>query len=250
MKNVYLLGCSFTYQINEFSINIENKLKFPASIINLAFPSKSNFQILEDVKKLPKDSIAIIQWSALTRPNGMIGYEKDWNKDLNEMLKHQSDPLRFLIENFITVVNEANIILKKMNVKHYQYIGWQQWADSEIDSDLNYKLNQLNINWFKTPKLKDIISTNCWHYNPNSYVQRVLNFFKTENYWEWDSTSWGGLSEWVRLNVIDENLRYKGYYNTNFDSHPSEFATTLFYDQIIIPNINLLLTDAYVQNNK
>lgn len=248
MKNIYLLGCSFTYQINEFSIEIEHKLKDSAAIINLAFPSRSNFQILEDVKTLPNDSIAIIQWSSLSRPNGMLYYERDWNKDLNEMLKHQSDPLRFLIENFITVVNEANLILKKKNIKHYQYIGWQQWADSEIDSDLNYKLTQLNINWFKTPKLKDVIPANCWHYNTSSYVQRVLNCFKTEKYWEWDSTNWGGLSEWVRLNVVDEKLRYKGYLDTDFDSHPTAFATALFYDHVIIPNINLLLANEVVQN--
>lgn len=250
MKKVYLLGCSFTYHINNFSINLNEKLSNPTEVINLGYPSRSNFQILEDVKTLPNNSIAVIQWSALTRPNGMVEYEIDWNKDLNGLLETQSDPLRFLINNFINVVTESNEILKEKNIKVFQYLGWQQWADFEIDKELEDKLLTLNINWFKTPKLDDIISSNCWHYNSKSYVEKIFDFLGYEKKWQWDSTDWGGMSEWIRLNVNDMEKRYiGGNDNEIFDPHPSEFAAKFFYDEVIIPNINNLLLDGEVQNN-
>ncbi len=250
MEKIFLLGCSFTYHVTQFSINLNEKLSYPTEIVNLGYISRSNFQILEDVKTLPNNSIVIIQWSALTRDNGIIDYEIDWNKDLNEMLENQSDPLRFLINNFINIVTESNEILKEKNIKVFQYIGWQQWADFEIDKELEDKLLTLNINWFKTPKLIDIIPYNCWHYNSKSYVQKIFDLLGHGKKWQWDSTNWGGMSEWIRLNVNDMEKRYiNPNDNENFDSHPSEFATKFFYDEVIIPNINKILSDGEVQNN-
>jgi hypothetical protein len=244
MEDVFLLGCSFTYNVNNTPIDIIKKVNKPIRITNLGYPSRSNFQILEDVKILPENCIGIIQWSALTRPNGMLEYEHDWNKDLNEELTKQDDPLRYLIENFINVVNESNQIIKEKNIKSFQYIGWQQWGNHEIDNDLSNKLKNLNINWFETPKLTDIIPSNCWHYQKESYVRKIINKFNTKKNWEWDETIWGGMSEWIRLNIEDENLRYVDLRSDGeIDSHPSKYATQFFYEKIIIPKINKFLNN-------
>jgi hypothetical protein len=242
---VYLLGCSFTDAVKHFNGEFFRKFKDSYNIINLGYISRSNFQILEDIKTLPKNSIAIIQWSSLSRPNGIPDYDIDWNAELNELAYSSNDPLQFFISNFIKVLTTANSILKEKNIKSFQYIGWVQWTDAEIDYETSKLLNNLNINWFSTPSLIDVIPCNCWECNPNTVsnkIRSLLGFHKNIE-WEWKSTKWGGMSEWIRLNVDDMYKRYiaitkRDGYN---DAHPTEYASEQFYKNVIVVEIEKML---------
>jgi hypothetical protein len=247
---IYLLGCSFTNMAYNYGHDPSNDffMKFISdfNIINLSYISRSNFQILEDIKTLPKNSIAIIQWSSLTRPNGIQDYDKDWNKHLNELAQSAEDPLKFLINNFINVVNQANQILNEKQIKSFQYLGWLQWADSEIDSETEQLLKELPIKWFVAPNIIDIYQYNCWEYNHKSLTNKLKTLLGgIPNKWEWKSTKWGGLSEWVRLNIKDPYKRYHAIksidgYN---DTHPSKYALEEFYKNVILHELNKLIND-------
>lgn len=255
-KTVYLLGCSFTQALNRF-VNVESgdkdkKITFfgdfykKYNVTNLAYLSRSNFQILEDIKNLPENCIALIQWSALTRPNGIPDYDKDWNFHLNELAYSNEDPLKFLIQNFIKIVTEANQILNEKNIKSFQYLGWVQWTDSEITDEISVQLESLPITWFSTPTLVDVIKNNCWEYNPPSLTNSIKTLLGgNPDKWEWKSFKWGGMSEWIRLNIKDPYKRYvaihsKDGYN---DPHPSMYATQEFYETVIFPQLNKLIGD-------
>jgi hypothetical protein len=237
-KILYLTGCSFTHNLNGLYLEAREYIENNFTYKNFAFGSRSNFQILSDIKEMEANSVAIIQWSALTRPNGMIEYEIDYNKDLNEQLEKAENPLYFLIETFIEVVTEATIILEQKNIKHFQYIGWNQWYDHEINEDLRDKLSKLPITWFTSKKTLDLIIDNCW-----SLIQRATT---TSEYgiYEWDDIVWGGMAEWIRDNVSDPRLRYVSTekYDNFMDPHPSQYAGNLFYTEVIIPRIHELYT--------
>ena len=241
-KTIYLLGCSFTDAVKHYQSEFFKKFRDDYNIINLAYLSRSNFQILEDIKTLPDNSIAVIQWSALSRPNGIPDYEIDWNAELNKIAYSTEDPLKFFINNFINIVTEANNILKTKNIKSFQYIGWVQWADDEIDYKTDKLLNNLPINWFKTPSLIDVIPSNCWEYNPkklSNIIKSLLGGHKITQ-WEWKATKWGGMSEWIRMNIGDMYKRYVAIIENDgyIDSHPSEYAAEQFYKNVILVEIN------------
>ena len=240
-QTIYLLGCSFTDAVKHYQSEFFKKFRDDYNIINLAYLSRSNFQILEDIKTLPDNSIAVIQWSALSRPNGIPDYEIDWNVELNKMAYSDETPLTFLINNFIKVVSDGNVILNQKNIKTFQYIGWVQWEDAEIEESVSKLLNKLPIKWFKTPKLIDIIPSNCWEYNPKSLNTRIKRLLCNDlNEWQWKSFNWGGMSEWIRLNITNMDNRYVATYKKNgyIDSHPSEYAAEQFYKNVILVEIN------------
>jgi hypothetical protein len=229
-KLVYLLGCSFTRNVKGFNTLWET-LTSRYNIINIGESSRSNFQILEDVKKrLPTNCKVVIQWSSLSRPNGILDYEKDWNKPLNDLADKQKDPLTFLIQTFINVVTQTKLILEEKNIESFQYIGWRQWEDSEINTNLHTQLTNLPIHWVSTGELEDCTDTTCWNYNYGRIVPNTKNFL-------WTANKWGGMSEWIRYNVTEFDKRYI----SKEDPHPSEYATLLFYKKIIIPEIDKLL---------
>ena len=240
-KTVYLLGCSFTDMVKHHNTPFFEKFRSEFNIINLAYLSRSNFQILEDVKSLPSDSVVFIQWSALTRPDGNPDYEEDWNKELNKLAFSNENPLKFLINNFIKIVSEANKILVEKNIKSFQYIGWVQWNDSELDDDLISKLKNLPINWFSTPKVNDVMPSNCWEYDSKSLVNKIKNLLggNIPELWEWKSFSYGGMSEWIRFNVKDPYKRYIAIKSRDGydDSHPSSYASEQFYINVILPEL-------------
>jgi len=241
---IYLLGCSFTDCIKGFNNDFFSKFKYDDyDIINLAYISRSNFQILEDIKSIPNNSNVIIQWSALTRPDGITDYEMDWNKELNKLAFSNTDPLKFLIDNFIKIVKTANDILTHKKIKSFQYIGWVQWNDDEIDLTTSNLLNELPINWFKTPVLLDVIPNTCWTYNNKNLNIKLDNPSTELDLWQWNVITWGGMSEWIRLNVDDMLKRYIAInqidgYN---DPHPSEYASEQFYKNIILPEISKMI---------
>ncbi len=239
-KTVYLLGCSFTMNVKGFN-TLWTTLNNSYTITNLGFSSRSNFQILEDIQNLPSNCKVIIQWSSLTRPTGNPDYEKDWNKPLNDLLDKQKDPLTFLIQTFINVVTQANLILKEKNIQSFQYIGWRQWEDSELNTDLHTQLTNLPIHWFSTPELEDCIDSTCWNYNYGRIVPNIKKYVlfhkKTYKNFLWTANKWGGMSEWIRENVTEFDKRYV----SKEDPHPSEYATSLFYKKVIIPEIDNLL---------
>jgi hypothetical protein len=244
---VYLLGCSFTEAIKHFNSDFFIKFRDNYNIINLAYASRSNFQILEDIKSLPNNSIAVIQWSALTRPSGIHNYDIDWNIELNNATQLSSDPLKFLINNFINVVNKANKILKSKNIKTFQYIGWVQWANNELDKTLISLLKELPIHWFFTPDLIDVMPSGCWEYNANSFVLPIKSMLGGRpTKWEWKSSNWGGMSEWIRLNITDMYNRWAALYEVNGynDAHPTEYASEQFYKSVVLIQIEKML-----QNN-
>jgi hypothetical protein len=240
----YLLGCSFTNQIMTYEDGLFWKFRKDFNIVQLGYPSRSNFQILEDIKKLPNNCIAIIQWSSLTRPDGNPDYDKDWNAELNKLAYSMEDPLKFLINNFINIVSQAEIIIKEKNIKTFQYIGWLQWLNTEIDKETEIKLKSLPITWFSTPAILDIIRGNCWEYNSHVTESHQINYsLHGENRWLWPETSWGGMSEWIRLNVTDVHKRYLGSYDSSgyIDPHPSRYGSEQFYKNVIIPALKLLI---------
>lgn len=232
-KLLYFTGCSFTLHLDLLYLEAKEHIKNNFTYKNFAFSSRSNFQILDDIKLMDPNSVAIIQWSSLTRPNGIVDYEIDYNKDLNEKLEKAENPLHFLIETFIDVVNEATTILEQKNIKYFQYIGWNQWYDRELNDNLRDKLNKLPITWFSSKKTLDLIIDNCW-----SLSQRGSATSESGVY-EWDDIKWGGMSEWIRDNIDDPRLRYISTekYNHHMDPHPSAYAGDLFYKEVIISKI-------------
>jgi hypothetical protein len=247
---VYLLGCSFTNQIMSYEDGFFWRFRKKFKIVNMGYPSRSNFQILEDIKELPNNSIAIIQWSSLTRPNGIPDYDKDWNAELNKIAYSSEDPLKFLINTFIKIVSQANQILNQKNIKSFQYLGWLQWLNSEIDDETESQLNKLPINWFTSPEVIDIMKCNCWEYNPYSISIKLKYPLHGQERWVWKSTKWGGMSEWIRANVPDVYDRYLAVYEIQGynDPHPSKYGSELFYKKIIVPALKQLIKEKNESN--
>lgn len=241
-KTIYLLGCSFTDNVRGYLNEFFTKFKEDYNVINLAYPSRSNFQILEDIKLLPTDSKVIIQWSALTRPSGNPDYDIDWNIELNNLAFSDNDPLNFLINNFIKIVKRSNNILVEKNIKSFQYIGWVQWNDNELDCKIKEELLSLPITWFNTPSLTDVMPVTCWSYDCGTLNSKINQLDNKLDLWEWYPISWGGMSEWIRFNVNDELKRYKSIrqFDGYDDPHPTEYSSEYFYKSIILPEINKL----------
>lgn len=250
-KKVYFLGCSFTDASHSYQPSF-GYIKENYNIENLARGSQSNFQILSDVEILEENSIAFVQWSALTRPN-MIGdvLPNIWDVDLNREAEKHEDPLVFYINNFIDVVTNANKILEEKNIKSFQYIGWVQWRDSEISVEMEEKLKKLPIHWFSSSAQIDTMGDTCWNVRPkDGFLKPHITSFLQYKYrktveWEWEPIRWGGMSEWIRGNIEDMDKRWVNTVKThgNSNPHPSAYAGDVFYEKVIIPKLEELINE-------
>ena len=231
MKELTIHGCSFSENLKcNFYPGIEDKLSKDFNYANYAINSNSNQGIQESAITAGEDSIAIIQWSALTRK---LEWEKDW--EYLDVIS-QPDALFRLLDRWINQVRTTTALLNQRGVKHFQYIGWAQWKDSELTDEYRQYLRALPIHWFESKEQEDLIQSNCWqlNHNPNEWSDikdGKITFPKLE---------WGGMSEWIRENV-DINDRYIGYDNHSkekwFDPHPSATAGKQFFEQVIYPFI-------------
>lgn len=231
MINLNLYGCSFTQNIfcgpcHKYIKKISNEI----SVKNHGKISNSNLKILNSFKEtLLPDSISVIQWSALTRPN-----------DSNFSLMETSNPLWDLLDEWYTFIDTAIELALQNNIKLIQYTGWAHWRDDELNDYHRNKLNSYNIHWFHSKSKLDMIQSNCFQFQ----LPRLWSSTKFENgLYLWPELIWGGMSEWIRENIDIKN-RYVGYNHgapsKHFDSHPSEYATHQFVKQFLIPKVKLI----------
>lgn len=225
-KNLQLFGCSFTERVLMIEEIFEDKFEYH----NHGENSSSNYHILKKFKEHAKEnSICIVQWSSLTRPN-----------DENFSLVESSDnPLFDLLEEWYLMIQEVQRVAKVRNIKLIQFIGWAIWKDEELNDYHRNKLKSFDIQWFRSSPQWDIISSNCFQFqSPNiwssNHNEEGLHF--------WDELIWGGMSEWVRENIeIDKRYTYMPEEQRNggpeWDSHPSPYAMKQFYEKVIIPQI-------------
>lgn len=227
---VFHYGCSFTgnmlyFQLENIFLNKGYDYK------NLGKESSSNLDIFNKFKNTClENSICIIQWSSLTRP---------FDENYLTIFKKSINPLFDLLEQWYLILNEVQKIIKEKNIKLIQYIGWAQWKDSELNLYHRNMLNSFGINWFSSKKTLDLIQSNCFQLqSPSEWTSHETE----NNMYLWDDILWGGLSEWVRDNIVIDK-RYIGKYeydingNLIFDPHPSEFSFRKFIYKFLIKNI-------------
>jgi len=231
MKKVFHYGCSFTENIKSFGLDTQ----FTNSCLyyNYGKTSSGNRYIINAFKDTAEpNSTTIIQWSSLTRPS-----------DENfKILQTSTNPLYDYLEEWYIILEEAKQFAKQNNIKLVQYIGWAQWKDNELNKYHQEKLNSFDITWFESKKQWDMIPANCfqfqipvkWSSPPKETPEGTFSL--------WSDISWGGMSEWIRSNV-DVKERYLGWTTDvkvngrYYDSHPSEYATTQFIKQVLLPKI-------------
>ena len=192
--------------------------------------SASNHYILKKFRdESTENSICIIQWSSLTRPN-------DENFSFVEI---SDNPLFDLLEEWYIILKEAKRIAEKRNIKLIQFIGWGIWKDDELNDYHRNKLKSFDIQWFRSSPQWDLITSNCFQFqDPHQWSSHQNE--KGLSYW--GDIQWGGMSEWVRDNVdinnrytyIPENQRNGG---PDIDPHPSPYAMKEFYQKVILPQI-------------
>lgn len=231
-KVLFHYGCSFTDALKHIPQIIESLSK-KYIYKNHGKISANNKYILEEFKsKSEKDSIAVIQWSSLTRPFD----------DNFKILQTSDNPLFDLLEEWYLLIEEAINFSVENNIKLIQYIGWAEWKDDELNDYHRQKLNSFGIIWFESKKQVDIISSNCFQIQPpHEWSSRdILN-----GHYLWAHLIWGGMSEWIRENV-EINKRYKGWVRDEiknksfFDPHPSEFANIKFVEDFLIKELDKL----------
>jgi hypothetical protein len=222
---IYHYGCSFTE--NFIGYGLEH-LFDSYDYINSGKNSYSNFKIFDEFEHtVTNNSIAIIQWSSITRPN-----------DDNFSLMETSDnPLFDMLEQWYVLLEKTQIIVKSKNIKLIQYIGWAHWKDDELTDYHRDKLKSFGIHWFQSEKTTDIIQSNCFQFeDPPEWSSHEL----PNGQYIWSKLHWGGMAEWIRTNV-EVNNRYFGYFEHEgeryFDVHPSKFATEEFTKRFLIPFI-------------
>lgn len=226
MKKIYHYGCSFVENFRNYTTT-KNLLKnYPYT--NYGKSSAGNGYILDKFKETAKpNSLVWLQWSALTRPS----YESISSHDEN--ITKSNNPLFDLLENFYSRSMDAQEFANENNIKLFQYFGWAMWKDNELDDYHRNRLKSLNITWFRSDKMWDKISSNCWQlHSPSEWS---LELFR--DLFAWEDLIWGGMSEWVRQNV-PENLRYYRVKN-RFDPHPSEIATMSFLQNVLLKTIEV-----------
>lgn len=222
---LYHFGCSFTQNILGHDIS---SLFSEYDYINLGQESFNNFRIFDTFQtNVTNNSIAIIQWSSITRPT-----------DDNFSLMETSDnPLFDLLQQWYTLLEKTQLIAIEKNIKLIQYTGWAHWKDDELNEYHRNKLNSFDINWFQSNSQQDIIQSNCFQFeSPNIWSSNESD----DGLHMWPELSWGGLAEWVRENLDIDN-RYVGWFIHNdeslFDVHPSKIATMQFIENFLIPTI-------------
>lgn len=231
MKKVFHYGCSFTENIKSFGL--EHHFTDSYVYCNYGKISSGNRYILNKFKDTVEyDCTAIIQWSSLTRP-----FDENF-----EILQTSTNPLYDYLEEWYTILQEANQFAKQNNIKLIQYIGWAQWKDDELNNYHREKLNSFDITWFESKKQWDIIPANCFQFQIPSKWSSSPKETPEGTYSFWSDIHWGGMSEWIRSN-IDMHNRYVGMCRDEigkrsyYDSHPSGYATGEFIKQVLLPKI-------------
>lgn len=222
--NVFHYGCSFTQNFKGFRVDtLFNNFNY----YNLAEESSGNYKIFKTFKEnTESNSIAIIQWSSLTRPT-----EDNFN-----LIKVSNNPLFDLLNHWYKFLDETQKIAKDRNIKLIQYIGWAHWKDKELNDYHRNKLKSFGITWFKSSKQYDLIESNCFQFqSPTDWSSDDVG----NGTYLWDNLEWGGMSEWIRENVEMEK-RYIGYTNgsEHFDVHPSRHATIRFIKEVLLEKLN------------
>ena len=233
MIHLNLYGCSFTKNIVRFnaSSNYINELSNEILVKNYGKDSNSNLKILNSfTEKLKPNSTSVIQWSSLTRPN-----ESNFG-----VFSASENPLWDLLDEWYGYIDETIKLASDNNIKLIQYIGWAQWKDSELNEYHRTKLRSYDFEWFESIEQYDAIRANCFQFQPNL---SDWSSHEEDGLWKWASIEWGGMAEWIRSN-IEMNSRYIGYEHfaptKHFDSHPSEYATTQFLKDFLIPKVKTL----------
>lgn len=227
MKNVFHYGCSFTENIRTF--RLENLFTDKFAYRNYGQASSGNQLIFDTFKEtVQPDSIAIIQWSSLTRQ-----FDKNF-----DVLQKSDNPLYDYLEEWYSILHSTRLYAEEHNIKLLQYFGWAQWKDSELNDYHREKLKSFGIHWFTSIKQWDIISSNCFQLQTAYKWSSLPKNLFGDNYYFWSDIVWGGMSEWVRSNVDILN-RYRGWTYAEidrrvFDSHPSELATMQFIKQFLL----------------
>lgn len=231
MKNLFHYGCSFTENLRTFKLDKLFVDKFIYKNYGLA--SSSNKHISDTFKEtVQPNSIAIVQWSSLTRP-----FDKNF-----DVLQKSDNPLYDYLEEWYIILNNTKLYAEKNNIKLLQYIGWAQWKDNELNDYHREKLKSFGIYWFESVKQWDIIASNCFQLeSPHQWSSLPKKLFDNE-YYLWSGIEWGGMSEWVRSNVDILN-RYRGWTDPsvdNGDPHPSEYASIQFIKHFLLPELENL----------
>jgi hypothetical protein len=223
-KKVFHFGCSFTQNFKGFGV--ESLFK-EFDYKNFSEESSGNYKIFKSFKEnIQPNSIAIIQWSSLTRPT----------EDNFDVVKISDNPLYDLLEFWYRILEEVQRVSKVKNIKVIHYIGWAHWKDKELNDYHRNKLKSFNIIWFSSKKTLDLIESNCFQFqSPTEWSSSE----KENGTYLWDSLEWGGMAEWIRENVEIEN-RYVGYSmgSNHFDVHPSRHATIRFIKEVLLKKLN------------
>jgi hypothetical protein len=241
---VKLFGCSFSEQYNStfeggplrnglYEFDFEGY-----TFHNFGYSSASNYKIfnLFETNIKPNDT-CIIQWSSLTRPQ---------EEDHNFIVKSEENPLYYFLDKWYKILEKVQEISKEKNITLIQHIGWAHWKDNELNEYHRNKLNSYNIIWYSSKETWDRIDSNCYQFEPpnvwSSSAKKSIHGGGEPSYF-WSDLKWGGMSEWIRDNIEIEN-RYLGYHHkeapNHFDSHPSLYASKVFFKNQMIKKLNQL----------
>jgi hypothetical protein len=232
-QKLFHYGCSFTENIRSFKLH--NLFTDKYDYHNHGLASSGNGLIFDTFKKTAEsDSIAILQWSSLTRP-----------RDENYKILETSDnPLYDYLEEWYGTLSEAREFSNKNNIKLVQYIGWAEWKDSELNDYHRNKLQSFGIHWFKSKKQWDIIASNCFQFEDPYEWSSPPRQLPDGEYFLWSDIEWGGMSEWIRSN-IEIHDRYRGWTDdtvagtTYYDPHPSEYASIQFIKEFLLKTLEM-----------
>jgi len=230
-KVVFHYGCSFTENIRHFGLQHLFQDNFIYK--NHARRSANNRYILDTFKRTAEiDSIAVIQWSSLTRP-----FDDNFS-----LLETSDNPLYDLLEEWYLVIEEAITHAEKNNIKLVQYIGWALWKDDELNDYHREKLKSYGIHWLESSAQLDESTSNCFQFQmPNEWSSDEIS----DGLYMWDNLEWGGMSEWIRENMKISDRYIGKFWNPHenkeqFDPHPSEKATIEFINKFLIPKLSKL----------
>ena len=251
MNNIIISGCSFsvddTCLDRSQSINSGNKnyISYPhyikqnedINVYNIARDAADNGTIARNLIMIVNelynqginydDMFVIVQWSGIDRHSMYIGedylcggmfYKKEYN---GYSLSSQEGDEKHWEEYFskihtdkkaldftITAIDKTQDFLKQKNIKYKMFCGWNLF-DNKLDLE------------------KYIDTTEFWFYeDAKGSYGLAQKWFKGKN-------KYGGMKEWVRDN-LDEDDWTRGIHGVQGqDQHPSNKAQKKFYKRII-----------------
>lgn len=233
-QKVFHYGCSFSQNIKGFALlNLFSNYDYS----NFAEESLSNSEIYDLFEKNTEpNSIAIIQWSSITRPSDAnFPFDDKFN-----LIKETENPLYDLLEDWYVILDKTQKVCSDKNIKLVQYIGWAHWKDSELNDYHRNRLKSFGIDWFTSKQQHDKIQSNCFQFEiPQMWSSKPD---EETGLFLWQNIEWGGISEWIRENVEMED-RYLGYGNDGqiFDVHPSKKGKEQFIKGFLLPKIDSIV---------